>query len=668
MSELSHGDTSVDTVEKKKADDAPNIIAKPADLQIISGMKKDIKRVRDSRLEYERQWLVNIAFLFGKQHFNLQRKPMATTEERIVWELTDIERKKKTLRSSNYILPLFRSLLARMLQMKATITVDATTGAERDKSAARVRQEVGRDFWANCNKNNPQLCQDLGGMGLVQKKLFTFLLAVGNGYTIPYFNEQTQAKAFLDGRIIPSMQIGEAEIKVYNPFDYFRDRGGRFIIVKEMMDPDWIENQWNAKVDPDKMDMDDIEQQLLYILQNGSGQWDDDRAMVLSKWCLPNKEYPNGEYVVASSKQILYKGELPSEYKGRLPGTEYKFVDLMFGPYGQGIIEQLVNLQEEYNFTLSRIAGYKKWMTGKIMIPRNSKLSTKWNDELGQMVFYNQGGKPTYEAGASAPDFLFKDLMRIRKDMEDIASIHDASIGREPDQVKSGIGIENLSELDNSQLSPDLMTIEQKHAYVMEQVFDIMEDRYSVPHFMALTSDNIPAEVMSIKGSQIAGNCKTDVSLGSSLPASKTARQAYIANMLKMGLIDPIKAKELSEFGDIEGIYTNLDEQAAKQENQIMLKPDYVVVAEPWEDHPIHLKILHDFMKTPAFYALDDQTRQKYLDHEAEHQTYMIHESQAIPGGPAPGPGGPGPGPGGSGGSPMPMPAGPPMPGPGGLR
>lgn len=640
MSELTYGD-SQSGGEKSVADQAPAIISNPADLQIIADMKKDIKRVRDSRLEYERQWLVNIAFLFGKQHFNLQRKPMATTEERIVWELTDLERKKKTLRSSNYILPLYRSLLARMLMQKATIAVDATTGAERDKSAARVCQAAGNDWWMNCNKNNPQLCQETGGMGLVQKKLFTFLLAVGNAYLLPYFNEKTETKAFVDNRIIPASQIGEVEIKAFNPFDYFRDRGNRFIITKELMDPDWVYQQWNEKVEPDKMDMDDIEQQLLYILQNGSGQWDDDRAMVLTKYCLPNKEYPKGEYIVSSSKQILYKGDLPEEYKGRLPGTEYKFLDLMFGIYGQGMIEQLVSLQEEYNFTLSRICGYKKWMTGKIMIPRGSKLSSKWNDELGQMIFYNQGQKPTYEEGASAPDFLFKDLMRIRQDMEDISSVHDASQGKTPDQVKSGIAIENLSELDNTQLSPELMSIEQKHAYVMEQVFDIMEDKYNVAHFMALTSDNIPAEVSSFLGSQIAGNKKIAVSLGSSLPASKTARQSYIANMLTLGMITPQKAKELSEFGDVEGIYTNLDEQCAKQENMIMLKPGYIVMAEPWEDHPIHLDVLHAFMKTPQFYALPDDQRQKYLDHEAEHQAYLLHESQAMP--PA-GPQGPPPG------------------------
>lgn len=649
MSELTFGDEQA-SGEGSKPAKGDNTVAKPADLQLIEDMKKDIKRVRDSRLEYERQWLVNIAFLFGKQHFNLQRKPMATTEERIVWEMTDLERKKKTLRSSNYILPLFRSLLARMLMMKATIAVDATTGAERDKSAARVSQEAGNDFWMNCNKNNPQLCQDMGGMLLVQKRLFTYLLAVGNAYLLPYFNPKTETKAFVNNRIIPSSDIGEAEIKCFNPFDYFRDRGGRFIVTKEMMDPDWVYQQWGEKVDPDKMDMDDIEQQLLYILQNGSGQWDDKRAMILSKWVLPNKEHPNGQYIVASSKKILYKGDLPTEYKGRLPGAEYRFLDLMFGPYGQGMVEQVVNLQEEYNFTLSRICGYKKWMTGKIMIPRGSKLSNKWDDNLGQMIFYNQGNKPTYEEGSSAPDFLFKDLMRIRQDMEDITSVHDASQGKTPDQVKSGIAIENLSELDNTQLSPELMTIEQKHAYVMEQVFDIMENRYTVGHFMALTSDNIPAEVSSFIGSQIAGNKKIAVSLGSSLPASKTARQAYIANMLQMGLITPEKAKELSEFGDVEGIYTNLDEQAAKQENQIMLKPNYIVMAEPWEDHAIHLNVLHDFMKTPQFYALPDDQRQKYLDHEAEHQAYLLHESNAAPSGP--GPAGPQPMPAGPGGQP----------------
>lgn len=621
---------------KSAADEAPNVIAKPADLNIIADMKKEIKNIRDTRLEYERQWLVNIAFLFGKQHFNLQRKPMATTEERIVWELTDIERKKKTLRSSNYILPLFRSLLSRMMTMRATINVDATTGAERDKSAARVGESVLQEFWQNCNKNNPQLCQEFGGMDLVQKALFTYLLAVGNGYMFPYYNEKTQAKAFLSNRIIPAADIGEVEIKAFNPFDYFLSRGKRSLILKEMYDPDWVYDQWNEKVKPDKMDMDDIEQQLLYILQNGSGNFDDNRTMILSKYCLPNKEYPKGEYIVATSKKVLYKGDLPEEYKGRLPGAEYKFLDFLFGPYGQGMVEQVVNLQEEYNFTLSRLAGYKKWMTGKTFIPRGAKISNKWSDELGQIIFYNQGMRPTYEVGASAPEFLFKDLLRIRADMEDIASIHDASLGRNPTDVKSGVGIENLSELDNSQMAPDLMSVEQKHEYVCEQILDIMESKYTVARFTGLTSDAMPAEVNSFMGSDLVGNKRIKVSLGSSLPASKTARQQFIATNLKAGIITPEEARSLSEFGDIPGIYTNLDEQAAKQENQLLSLGTHEIVVEPYENHVVHLKNHHDFMKGHQYAALPKEIRQKYLDHCAQHQEYLLQEASASPGGKPP--------------------------------
>lgn len=645
MAEISYGDSGNDVPDGKRANDAASVITDPADSQIISDCKKNIKRVRDSRLEFERQWLVNIAFLFGKQHFNLQRKPMATTEERIVWELTDLERKKKTLRQSNYILPLFRSLLSRMLTMKSTINVDAMTGAERDKSAARVGESVLQEFWQNCNKNNPMLSQEGGGMELMNKKLFTFLLAVGNGYALPYFNERTQSKAFLNGRIIPAADIGEVELKAYNPFDYFLDRGRRFVIFKEFLPVDQIYDEWNEKVNPDKADMDDIEQQLLYILQNGSGQWDDDRALVMTKYCLPSKEYKNGSYEVMTNRKVLYKGDLPAEYKGRLPGTEYKFLDFMFGPYGQGMIEQLVNLQEEYNFTLSRMAQVKKWMTGKILVPRGAKLSYKWNDEQGQILFYQPGSKPEYQQAGSPPEFYFKDLMRIRKDMEDIASIHDASMGREPDQAKSGIAIENLSELDNSQLAPDLMSVEQKHEYVCEQILDIMEAKYSVRRFMGLTSENLPGDVQSFIGSDLVGNKRIKVSMGSNLPASKSARQNFLAQNLEAGIISKEEARKLSEFGDIPGIYTNLDEQAAKEENQIMLKDGYEVIVEPWEDHTVHLNTHHKFMKTPQFFQLPDPQRQKYIDHCAEHQAYLSQEALAASPPPPPPMPMPGPGP-----------------------
>ena len=123
--------------------------------------------IQRGRQLYEKQWLINIAFLHGKQHFQIEKKPTDALDERVHWELQNLERQKKTRRVDNYILPLYRSLLSRMLSMKSHITVDPTTNSERDKSAARVGSEALEEFWQNVNKHNPILCQQYSGMMLI---------------------------------------------------------------------------------------------------------------------------------------------------------------------------------------------------------------------------------------------------------------------------------------------------------------------------------------------------------------------------------------------------------------------------------------------------------------------------------------------------------------------
>ena len=43
------------------------------------------RQIEQSRTHHERQWLTNIAFLYGKQHYAIGKKPTGTTstEERI---------------------------------------------------------------------------------------------------------------------------------------------------------------------------------------------------------------------------------------------------------------------------------------------------------------------------------------------------------------------------------------------------------------------------------------------------------------------------------------------------------------------------------------------------------------------------------------------------------
>ena len=603
----------------------------PAEKEQINDVIEEASSIHKQRAYYERQWLINIAFLYGKHHFTVEQKPSAGLDERIVWELKMLERKNKVRRTSNYILPLFRSLLAKMILMKSHVSVDATTNADKDRSAAKVSSEASEDFWQNVNKHNPILSQKTSSMMMVILRLFTYMLSLGSGYLHPVFNPKARATAFLNGQVIPDAEIGEVETRVLHHFNCLKDPLGQFYIMEDLLPIDYIENLWGAAVEEEDVQQPDYEKRLISMLE---ATWDakiKNAARVYQKWALPSKKYPEGRWIILTKNKIIFDGKLPKEYRGKLPFFQFDFLDFLLAPFAQGAVEQLIHLQEDYNFTLTRLAGYKKWMAGKVLIPRGSKMSAKWDDEIGQILFYDAGhGIPKQETPPSAPAFLIDELVRIRRDMEDIAGSHDTSMGRTPTGVKSGVGIENMIELDTSQMAPNMMVCEQQLAYFMETVLNIMEERYSEKRLLEITGEQLAVDINSFIGSDLMGNRRIKVSLGSSLPFSKEARQAKIEEWEQRGYITKDKARELLEFGDIEGVFHSIDETAEKSEIQQLMRPDIQVVVEPWEEHNIRVKVLTDFMKTEQFMKLPEPIRQKFIQHLEAHQAYIRQEHAAA--------------------------------------
>ncbi len=616
-------------IEKKPEEKTDETKPKPlTDVEKAGKIIGERDKIQKGRTTFEKQWLINIAFLHGKQYFQISRKALPGLDDRIRWEFDNLERKKKIRRIDNYILPLYRSVLARFLRMKAHVTVDATTNSDRDKSSAKISQEVLEDHWQMVNKANPVLCQDYAGMILVLKRLFGYLLAVGTGYLKPYFNQHAKVKHYLAGKVGEDA-VGETETKVLHAFDVFEDPLKQYLIEQSVMNVDRIEEMYDKKVKAEDVGYTDTEQKLMNLLEGSTPEKFENAARIFEKWQLPSKKYPDGWYEVCTAKEILVEEPLPPECKGRIPYFKFDYLDLMLSPYAQGFVEQLISLQEELNYTLTRLAGYKKYMAGKVMVSKGAGLEKKWDDETGQLIFYNAGHKPTYEAGPNPPSFIMLEIRRIKSAMEDIAASHDASMGRVPGGVKSGVGMEQLAEGDISQLGPVLMGIEQKLAFYAETVLDIVEAKYSEPRLLAITGDTLGAEVKTFKGENVTGNRRIKVSLGSSLPYTKEARQTYIMKMEERKYITPEKARELMEFGDVEGLFHSLDETAQKEEIQMMLKGGYEIVVEEWDDHTIHIKIITDFMKSKQFMELDEKVRQQFIAHRQQHQQFLLKEQEA---------------------------------------
>jgi hypothetical protein len=191
------------------------------------------------------------------------------------------------------------------------------------------------------------------------------------------------------------------------------------------------------------------------------------------------------------------------------------------------------------------------------------------------------------------------------------------------------VSIQNLNELDNSQLMPILMGIETQLEFYCECVLDIIEAKYSEPRILNITGDNMGADVQTFTGQSVQGNRRIKASLGSALPMSKSERQAFLMLLADKGYIERSKALELMEFADLSGVYISIDENAQKMEIGEMLK-GVESVPQQLDYHPSHIKVIEDFMKGQQFKKLHPETQQIFVNHYKIHQQYLTLESQTA--------------------------------------
>lgn len=594
------------------------------------------KKHDDARNELRRQWLVNVMFLYGKHHFTMHRRAGNGEEilsQRIAWEIESMRNNKAMRRTSNYILPLFRSVYSRLISMKANINASPTTSMDRDRDAARVANEVGNDFWENCNKNNPWMQMEFPGMQGVLMKLVMFQMTMGNGYLFPKFNRKAKTMLYdQQSKNIFEAAVGEAEADVDSVMNVFKDRYNRHVIHRRYICPEQVEYEFDQKVDPEKIDENSTESKIMRLLE-GEGNEKDDSGQglyVYSKYCIPTSEYPQGRVIHCTKNKVLADEALPTWCRGKIPVIESRYQDLGFMSGGQGMIEQLVDLQQDYNYTITRIAHLKKTGAGKILAPRGAKLSAKWDDEINQIIYYASGRKPEYMAPATVPAYLYEEIKRIREDMENLANSHDSSMGRNPSQVKSGVGIQNLADIDNSMIAPEMIMFEHKLSRFMEIELDIMQENYNERRLLDISGDDLAFEVKSFIGSDLFGQKKIMIRMGSGLPTNKTDRQNYIIMLRDKGFIGTDRAKDLLEFGDLDGIYTGLDETKAKQDILNIIDGNWQVIAEPWEDHTIFLKVINDFRKGTKYEKLPPELRAAIDDLASQHQEMLLGEQKAA--------------------------------------
>lgn len=350
--------------------------------------------------------------------------------------------------------------------------------------------------------------------------------------------------------------------------------------------------------------------------------------------------------------------------------------------YGDSVIKSLIPLQKEYNRTRSvmlenrNLAGKPQWgyITGSID-PK------KFNSKPGLLLAVQLGFDfPKALDQPELPPSVNNELEVTIKDMDDASSQYEITKGRTPPGVEAASAIAYLQEENDTVMYHTVQSLEAAVQDTGVQVLANVYDFWPTERIVNMTSKNQFMETRQFKKQDLNPVMDFRVEPGSMAPRSQAAKQAFIIELMKMGVIDPTKALKYLQMNETNKMYDDmmLDSRHAQRENVFMsqgqtlnkidpkgqpqIDPQmgipmgpafkqeiqrdpmtgepqldqtgqpmmYNVTVNPFDNHEAHIAEHQAYQKTQEYEMLTPDVQQIIQDHVDEHKQEIMKERNAV--------------------------------------
>lgn len=329
---------------------------------------------------------------------------------------------------------------------------------------------------------------------------------------------------------------------------------------------------------------------------------------------------------------------------------------------GEGWMKHVMPLNRALNSLESSVYDYNyKVAKGRIVVDRDSGVRAIHNVH-GEIISKNRGAEVRALDMPPLPVATSAQIDRLNRYIEDVGGAHDASLGRVPAGVKSGIGVAELKQADATSqddlvdnLEDFLTIVGQKMLKKMAENFDevkVVQDlgyrEQEAKYFAVVGSDykskKSKGDEMDNHKNQVkigpdwldivklSKDNNVRVTIGSWLGYTKEMMQEKTLKLLQLGAIDQKTFLRLWEFGDTDQIVqqTRIEYMLRSQlnkppgdmkqvdpnvENDMMVLEGKPVMPDPHDDHWVHIAIHQQ--------ALGQGRDDLVGRHIAAHQMYM---------------------------------------------
>lgn len=621
--------------------------------KLVSHVRQKVEEVRSSssRIAHEGIWMTNIAYLLGYDGLTYNS---GTRQFQPINRASPYPKKDRI--HVNKILPTIQNRLARLCKNPPKYDVRPESNSTDDKEAARISLQTLQCMWEK--------------LTIDQKRLFLYMWVQECGHAwMKVCWDPVLGKIMVDPETGQKGFEGDIRLDVVSPFEIFPDPMAKsfddvlqsWVIQCKVRSLDYFKSHYEKKghlvKEEDAWLLSAQYEATINTVNTRSGGGAPSNASMknsaieMIKFEARSLQYPMGRMIICANGVLLEDKELPV---GELPFA--KFDDIIIGGKfnSESVITHLRPLQDYLNEIKRKRSDWtKKLLAGKYAAARGSALIQEaLNDQSGEVVHYTvvpnapNGGAPQPIQVPMIPQYIYAEEDRIDQDFNEISGISEVSKGTLPSASIPAIGMQLLTEQDDTRIG--VMTEQHEHSWarVGSLILKYVEKYYIMPRKLKMSGKGNETTVLEISGEMLQGNTDVRVIRGSTLPGSKVLKRQEILNAYTQGLLgdpaDPkVREKVLSmlEFGDLAEMWADQVIDDAQIERGIkQLEQGIPVEVHELDNHVAWMQELNRYRKgdkwltlPPEIQALFEETLELHIDIAAQMSGMMPPEQPMSP-------------------------------------
>jgi len=413
---------------------------------------------------------------------------------------------------------------------------------------------------------------------------------------------------------LQSWPLGDLEYKVYSPFQLLPDDTvlewediGDLITI-DVMELEKAKDIWpeaaNDMTADDARPSSVMQKLLLKAGFRTDQQETSAETLNIFTWWLKPGQYGSeylkyGKMVRWCNKETKLEIHEHCPYNdGLLPFAFFTHTPNATSIWSDTVITDVRPINLELDKTVSQLLENRDYMVNpQWRVPNQAQINKIKSQPGGMVKYQHQRDVPPPEQlpGIPLPTQIENLVVGLRDMILDVSGMGEVSRGRVPSGVRAQNMLAFLQEEDESTIAPISEDFEDSIARMATLTLSRFSQFYTVDRMLKAYRPGGRADVRKFKGANLKGQTDVVVQSGSALPKLKSSKQAYVIQLVQMGILkDPKQIRDYLELGEGEPDEVDMAYLQADRENDIMMrsvrnqlkKGEEALYAKPPEPEP----------------------------------------------------------------------------------